>query len=80
MSTLQFRLGVIAAECLGLLQLDLETTFLHGDLDKEIYMEELQGIASPCQEHLVCQLQKSLTLLNKLHDSGTKNSTTWCSR
>jgi ATP-binding cassette subfamily B (MDR/TAP) protein 1 len=39
MTTLCFLLGVVALENLELLQLDVKTTFLHGDLDEEIYME-----------------------------------------
>jgi ATP-binding cassette subfamily B (MDR/TAP) protein 1 len=39
MTTLHFLLGVVALEDLELLQLDVKTTFLHGDLDDEIYME-----------------------------------------
>ena len=46
MTTLRFLLGVVAAENLDLHQLDVKTTFLHGDLDEEIYMEQLQGFES----------------------------------
>ena len=41
--TLQFLLGVVALENLELLQLDVKTTYLHGDLNEEIYMEQPQG-------------------------------------
>jgi ATP-binding cassette subfamily B (MDR/TAP) protein 1 len=51
--TLRFLLGVVALEDLELLQLDVKTAFLHGDLDEEIYMEQPQGFASPGREHLV---------------------------
>jgi hypothetical protein len=60
MRTLCFLLGVVALEDLELLQLDVKTTFFHCDLDEEIYMEQLQGFASPGREHLVCRLRKSL--------------------
>jgi hypothetical protein len=60
LSTLHFLLGVVAHEDLALLQLDVKTTFLHGDLDEEIYMEQSQGFASPGREPLVCRLKKSL--------------------
>jgi ATP-binding cassette subfamily B (MDR/TAP) protein 1 len=60
LSTLRFLLGVVVHEDLELLQLDVKTTFLHGDLDEEIYMEQPQGFASPGREHLVCRLRKSL--------------------
>ena len=39
MMTLCFLLGVVAADDLELIQLDVKTTFLHGDLEEEIYME-----------------------------------------
>ena len=35
--------GVVAADNLELIQLDLKTTFLQGDLKEEIYMEQLKG-------------------------------------
>ena len=60
MTTLRFLLGVVAAENLELHQLDLKTAFLYGDLDEEVYMEQLQGFATPSLGHLVCRLRKSL--------------------
>ena len=36
MTTLCFMLGVVAADNLELIQLDVKTTFLHGDLQEEI--------------------------------------------
>ena len=33
-------LGVVAAENLELIQLDVKTAFLHGDLKEEIYLEQ----------------------------------------
>ena len=38
MTTLRFMLGVVAADNLELIQLDVKTTFLHGDLKEEMYM------------------------------------------
>ena len=60
MTTLRFMLGVVAAENLELIQLDVKTTFLHGDLQEQIYMEQLKGFVESDQEHLVCRLRKSL--------------------
>ena len=39
-------LGVVAADNLELIQLDVETTFLHGDLKEEIYNEQLKGFVA----------------------------------
>ena len=60
MTTLRFMLGVVAAYNLELIQLDVKTTFLHGDLKEEIYMEQPKGFVATGQEHLVCRLRKSL--------------------
>ena len=41
-------------------QLDVKTLFLHGDLEEEIYMEQLEGFKEKGKESLVCRLKKSL--------------------
>ena len=41
-------------------QLDVKTTFLHGELDDEIYMQQLKGFVEKGKENLVCQLTKIL--------------------
>ena len=58
--TLRFMLGVVAADNLELIQLDVKTAFLHGDLKEEIYMEQPKGFVATGQEHLVCRFRKSL--------------------
>ena len=60
MTTLRFMLGVVAANNLELIQLDVKTAFIHGDLKEEIYMEKPKGFVATGQEHLVCRLRKSL--------------------
>ena len=42
-------LGVMVAENLELIQLDVKTTFLHDDLDEKIYMEQLKGFMVPAE-------------------------------
>ena len=60
MITLWFLLDIVATEYLELIQLDMKTAFLHGDLEEEIYMEQPKGFVEPSQENLVCRLRKSL--------------------
>ena len=53
-------LSLVATEDLHLEQLDVKTTFLHGDLEEEIYMQQPQGYEVKGKEKLVCRLKKSL--------------------
>ena len=53
-------LGVVAADNLELIQLDVKMTFLHDDLKEEIYMEQPKGFMASGQEHIVYRLRKSL--------------------
>ncbi|RVW31737.1 Retrovirus-related Pol polyprotein from transposon TNT 1-94 [Vitis vinifera] len=41
-------------------RMDVKTAFLHGDLDTEIYMEQLEGFVLKGKEDYVCKLKKSL--------------------
>ncbi|RVW47729.1 Retrovirus-related Pol polyprotein from transposon TNT 1-94 [Vitis vinifera] len=43
MSTIRLVLGMVAAENLHLEQLDVKTTFLHGDLEEDLYMIQQKG-------------------------------------
>ena len=58
MTTLRFMLGVVATDNLELIQLDVKITFLHGDLQEEIYMEQRKGFVATGHEHLICRLRK----------------------
>ena len=60
MTTFRFMLGLVAANNLELIQLDVKTTSLHADLEEEIYMDQPKGFVASGQEHLVYKLKKSL--------------------
>src|SRR5579871_1822030 len=66
--------------------MDVQSTFLNGDLDEEIYMSQPEGFIEEGQEDLVCRLMKSLyrlkqagrTWYKKLHDCLVGFSFTGC--
>ena len=41
-------------------QMDVKTAFLHGDMDKEIYMKQPERFVVPGKEQMVCKLTRSL--------------------
>ncbi|RVX06993.1 Retrovirus-related Pol polyprotein from transposon TNT 1-94 [Vitis vinifera] len=60
MSTIRLVQGMVVAENLHLEQLDVKTTFFHGDLEEDLYMIQPEGFIVQGQENLVCKLRKSL--------------------
>ena len=60
LSSIRTILGLAACLDLEVEQLDVKTTFLHGDLNEEIYIEKPQGFEVEGKEHLICKLKKSL--------------------
>nr|GFB22051.1 retrovirus-related Pol polyprotein from transposon TNT 1-94 [Tanacetum cinerariifolium] len=59
MTIIRLVLSVIASGDLHLEQLDVKITILHGDLDEDIYMAQLEGFQSAGkEENLICKLKK----------------------
>ena len=56
MITIKVILSIAAIENFHLEQLDVKTTFLHGDLEEDIYMTQPEGFEVPGKENLVCKL------------------------
>jgi len=65
MTLIRILLSIVAVEDLHLEQLDVRTTFLHGDLDEELYMVQSKGFEVKCKKHMVCRLNKSLYCLKQ---------------
>ena len=59
-SSIRMLIAIAAIHNLEIHQMDVKTTFLNGDLDEEIHMEQLEGFIVPGQENKVCRVVKSL--------------------
>ena len=60
MCSIRVILGLPTSMNLELEQLDVKTTFLHGDLDEEIFIEQPKGFKVKGKVNMVCKLKKSL--------------------
>jgi hypothetical protein len=59
MTSIRMLLALAITYDLEVEQMDVKTTFLHGDLKEEIFMEKLEGFVVG-GKNLVCKLKKSL--------------------
>ena len=59
-SSIRILLSMIALTDIKLDQMDVKTTFLHGKLEEEILMTQLEGFEIKEKEDHVCHLNKSL--------------------
>jgi hypothetical protein len=60
LTSIRFLLSIAAAFDLEVEQMDVKTTFLHGDLEEEIYMKQPEGFVVKGKNELVFKLKKSL--------------------
>jgi hypothetical protein len=58
--TIHTLIALAAAHDLLIHQMDVKTTFLNGELDEEIYIQQPEGFVVKGQENKVCRLIKSL--------------------
>jgi hypothetical protein len=65
MTTIHMLVALAACHVLLIHQMDVKTAFLNGELDEEIYMNQLDGFVPPGQENKVCRLRKSLYVLKQ---------------
>jgi hypothetical protein len=65
MTSINTILSLVAVEYLDLEQLDVNISFLHGDLEEETYMQQPQGYEVKGNDNLVCRLKNILHDLNK---------------
>ena len=60
MTSLWCVLALATKEDMELVQMDVQTVFLHGDLHEEIYMQQLEGFEEKGKELMVCKSEKRL--------------------
>jgi ATP-binding cassette subfamily B (MDR/TAP) protein 1 len=60
LTTIRVVLAICVIFDLHLQQLDVKISFIHGELDEEIYVLQPEGFAEKGKENLVCMLNKSL--------------------
>ena len=59
-SSIRFLLAFSVQHDFLIRQMDVETAFLNGKLNEDIYMHQPEGYVKPGEEHLVCKPEKSL--------------------
>lgn len=60
MFSIQVVLGMAISMNLEVEQLDVNTAFLYGDLEEEIYIEQPEGFVEKAKDKFICKLKKSL--------------------
>ena len=65
MTSIRTILSLVAVEDLHFEQLEVKTTFLHGDLQEEIYVQQPKGYELKGKENLVYRLTKRLYVLKQ---------------
>ena len=60
MTSVQLFISLVATYNWDFHQLDIKNAFLHGDLQEEVYMEQLPGFVAQGEKGRVCRLRKSL--------------------
>jgi hypothetical protein len=65
LNSIRFLLSIVACFDLEVEQMDVKATFLHGDLEEEIYMKHPEGFAVKGKKEMACKLKKSLYGMKK---------------
>jgi hypothetical protein len=63
LTSIRFLLSIVVAFDLEVEQMYVKTTFLHGDLEEEIYMKQPEGFVVKGKKELVCKLKKNYRVL-----------------
>jgi hypothetical protein len=60
LDSLRCILSIASSRDLDMMQLDVQTAFLHGEVIEELYVNQLEGFIANGNESLVCRLHKGL--------------------
>jgi hypothetical protein len=60
LTSIRFLLSIVAAFYFEVEHMDVRTTFLHGDLEEEIFMKQPKGYAVKGKKELVCKMKKCM--------------------
>jgi hypothetical protein len=60
LTSIRFILFVVVTFDFEVEQIDVKTTFLHGDLEEKIYMKNPEGFVVKGKNELVCKMKKSM--------------------
>lgn len=60
LSTIRLIFALAAALDMVIHHVDVDSAFLNGELEEEVYVKQPEGYVVPGKEHLVCRLRKSL--------------------
>eukprot|EP00253_Pinus_taeda_P030129 PITA_30129 len=66
-TTIRSIIALAASQGWNLHQMDVKTTFLHGSIKEEVYVEQLEGFEIHNRESHVCKLKKALYGLKQAH-------------
>jgi hypothetical protein len=66
LTSIIFMLFFVVAFDFEVEHMDVKTTFLHGDLEEEIYMKHPKGFVVKGKKEMVCKLEKSMYGLKQL--------------
>ena len=69
LKSVRILLAVAAALDYEIWQMDVKTAFLNGELEEDIYIQQLKGFIALGQEHMVCKLHRSIYGLKQASSS-----------
>ena len=75
-NSIRMVLVIAALRNLEVHQIDVKTTFVNGELDEEIYVEQPEGFSAPGQRQKVCKVENPCMDKKKHRNNDMRNSTT----